>query len=245
MSKLPNPKEFRNHKANLIDAAGSSSTSSGNYDLAAMDKQFKVDLPRCDTLTKRKLSNELISFQFWKSTPNIEAKKYFGYSYKYKSLTVHLYNDAGEIQAIAIRNADGTKWKTYGSKRFTPYKIRKDIIFLASGMAEIVILDIMSLSFIGLQSDSMIKSLPKELKELVAGKFIVILSDNDDSFRKIIPKIERFFSRSQTIVIDFEKMLDKELPKGYDFRDFVNEIGDARKVLELLEGEILGGGCDV
>lgn len=244
MSELPNPKEF-NHTLNLVDIVGGSRTSSNSYDLVKMDKQFKAALLECDTLTKRALSNELISFQFWRSTPNIAAKKYFGYSKKHNSLTVHLYNDAGEIQAIAIRNADGTKWKTFGSKKFTPYKIRKDIIFLTSGMAEIVISDIMSLSFIGLQSDSMVKHLPKELKELAAGKFIVVLSDNDDTFRGIIPQIERFFTKSQTIIIDFGKMLERELPKGYDFRDFVNEVGDAKKVLELLEGEILKGGSYV
>ncbi len=245
MSDLPNPNDFVNHETRFINAVGSTGTSSANYDLVQMDKQFKKNLAQCKKSTKRRLSNELISYTFWKSTPNITAKKYFGYSDKYNSLTVHLYNDKKEIEAIAIRNANGIKWKTFGSKKFTPYKIRKDIIFLTSGMAEIVISDIMGLSFIGLQSDSMVKHLPSELKELAAGKFIVILSDNDDTFKKIIPQIETFFTHSQTIIIDFEKVLNRELPKGYDFRDFINEIRDAPKVLQMLEDEILKGGSDV
>ena len=182
MSKLPNPKEFQEHKATLIPIERSQMPSKG-YDLVPMDKSFKDALPSLNSQRKRELSNELISYEFWKSTPNIAAKKYFGYSRKYDSLTVHLYNDDGEVQAITIRNADGTKWKTYGSKKFTPSKIRDEVIFITSGMAEIVIADIMGLSFIGLQADGMVQSLPLELKELARDKFIIILCDNDKSLR--------------------------------------------------------------
>ena len=244
MSSLPNPNEFTNYKAKLSPVERSQTGSKG-YDLVQMDKNFKVALKEVEAHIKRGLSNELISYSFWKSAPNYEIGKYFGYSRKYNSLTVHLYNDAGEIETIAIRNADGTKWKTFGSKKFTPYTIKDDVIFVSSGMAEIVICDLLNLSFIGIQSDGMVQHLPQELKELARDKFIVILSDNDDSFKKIIPTIKEFFTQSQTIVIDFEKMMNQELPKGYDFRDFVNKIEDAQTVLAFIEREIMKGGSNV
>jgi len=243
-SSLPNPNEFKRHKAIFIPSERSQ-TGSKDYDLVQMDKNFKGALEHCNPLRKRELSNELISNSFWKTTPNISAKRYFGYSKKHDSLTVHLYNDYGEIETITIRDANGTKWKTFGSKKYVPYKIRKEIIFFTSGMAEIVISDIMGLSFIGLQSDGMVQHLPQQLKELARDKFIVILSDNDKTFRDIIPTIQKFFEYSQTIIIDFEKVLNRELPKGYDFRDFINEIGDAPTVLQMMEDEIMKGGSDV
>ncbi len=244
MSNLPNPNEFTDYKSTLLPVERSQTGSKG-YDLVQMDKNFKGALKACESLVKRELSNELISYPFWKSAPNYEIGKYFGYSKTYNSLTVHLYNDTGEIETIAIRNADGTKWKTFGSKKFIPYTIKDEVIFVSSGMAEIIICDLLDFSFIGIQSDGMVQHLPQELKELARDKFIVILSDNDDSFKKIIPQIKNFFTQSQTIVIDFEKMLNQELPKGYDFRDFVNKIEDAPTVLAFIEREIIQGGSNV
>jgi len=242
---LPNPNEFMNYKATFLPTERTETGSKG-YDLVQMDKSFKYALTTLEGQLKHQAGNALISWSFWNSSPDKTASyKYFGYSNKYKSATVHLYNDAGEIQTIAIRDANGTKWKTYGSKKFTPYKIKDEVIFISSGMAEIIICDLLGLSYIGLQADGMVQHLPQELKLLARDKFIIILSDNDASFKKTIPTIKHFFEYSQTIVIDFEKVLNRKLPKGYDFRDFVNEIGDAPKVLQMLEDEILKGGSDV
>ena len=239
MSKLPNPNEFTNYKANFIPIEHSQTGSKG-YDLVQMDKNFKEALTRLEEAPKHKLGNQLMCWSFWNSCPNKDASfKYFGYSKKYNSATVHLYNNDGEIQTITIRNANGTKWKTFGSKKFTPYKIRDEVLFLSSGMAEIIISDLLGLSFIGIQADGMVQHIPKELKELARDKFIIILSDNDSSFKEKIPTIQKFFEYSQTIIIDFEKVLNRELPKGYDFRDFVNEVQDAPTVLQMLEDEII------
>jgi hypothetical protein len=209
-------------------------------------KNFKEALNRLEEAPKHKLGNQLICWSFWNSCPNKNASfKYFGYSKKYNSATVHLYNDDGEIQTITIRDANGTKWKTFGSKKFTPYKIRDEVLFLSSGMAEIIISDLLGLSFIGIQADGMVQHIPKELKELARDKFIIILSDNDSSFKEKIPTIQKFFEYSQIIIIDFEKVLNRVLPKGYDFRDFVNEVQDAPTALQMLEDEIIKGGSDV
>jgi len=245
MSNLPNPSEFNNHITKFTPIERTETGSKG-YDLVQMDKSFKYALTTLEEQRKHELGNSLIGWSFWNSCPHKDASfKYFGYSRKYDSATVHLYNDDGEIQTIAIRNADGTKWKTFGSKKFTPYNIRDEVIFISSGMAEIIICDLLGLSYIGLQADGMVQHIPKELKLLARDKFIIILSDNDATFKKIIPTIKGFFEYSQTIVIDFSKILEMELSKGYDFRDFVNEIGDAPTVLQMLEEEIMIGGSDV
>lgn len=245
MSNLPNPNEFKNHRTTFTPTERTQTGSKG-YDLVQMDKSFKYALTALEEHRKHKLGNALISWSFWNSCPDKTTSfEYFGYSRKYDSATVHLYNDAGEIQTIAIRDADGTKWKTFGSKKFIPYSIKDEVIFISSGMAEIIILDLLGLSYIGLQSDGMVQHLPPELKLLARDKFIVVLSDNDETFKKIIPTIKDFFEYSQTIIIDFEKVVNQKCPKGYDFRDFVNETGDAPKVLQMLEDEILKGGSDV
>ncbi len=242
MSELPSPKEFKNYTA-VFTAPKSSGGDTPSYDLKQMDKTFKEALKKWDAANIHKLGNELISWRFWNSCQNKESSfKYFGYSKRDDSVTVHLYDEAGEIQTVAIRNANGTKWKTYGSKKFTPYNIRDEVVFVTSGMAEIIICELLGISYIGLQSDSMVHHIPQHLKEALRGRYVVLLADNDSSFKKIIPQIKSFFEYSQTIVIDFEKLLKKKLPKGYDFRDFINQIGDAKKVLSILEFEIMQRG---
>jgi len=90
-----------------------------------------------------------------------------------------------------------------------------------------------------LQADGMTRHLPIELKDLCKEKTIIALQDNDDSFKKIVPTIREFFDQSEVLIIDFEKVLDRELKHGYDFRDFVNEIKDAPKVMQLIEEAII------
>jgi len=244
MNSLPNPNEFIKHTT-ILSAPKGSKSSSGSYDIQKIDKAFKQARKQCDKKHLDKLGNELICFEFYKTCPNKKAGcKYFQYSKRDDSLTIHLYDNKKELQTIAVRNSNGTKWKTYGSKKFTPYKIEDDVIFLFSGMSEIIIAELLGMSFIGIQSDSMVRHIPQELKELTRDKFIVILSDNDESFKKIIPTIKQFFEHSKVIVIDFEKVLNQELPKGFDFRDFVNQIADANKVLSMLEEEITKGGSN-
>ncbi len=198
------------------------------------------DRKRVDPAVLIKKGNELINYHFHKSClyPTA-AKDLFGYSSHDDSVTIHLADKEGKIQTIVIRRSGDVKWKTYGSKKFTPFRIDDDYIFLYSGMAEIAIMKMLGLSFIGLQSDSMVKHLPFELKELTIDKTIIVLQDNDDSFRKIIPDIESFFNRSDVLIIDFERLLERELSHGYDFRDLCNEIKSAHGVMIMVEEEII------
>lgn len=238
MSSLPDPKDFSEHKT--VYAATRPKESEKSYDIKKIHKNFMENRKIVDPAVLIKKGNELIDYHFYKSTPHpAAAKDLFGYSDRDDSPTIHLTDKEGNIQTVAVRESRGVKWRTYGSKKFIPYEIDDDFIFLFSGMAEIVIMKMLGLSYIGIQADGMVKHLPEELKELTEGKTIIVLQDNDKSFRDIIPEIKSFFRKSEVMVMDFERILDRELKHGYDFRDFCNEIKDAKKVMERLEIEII------
>jgi len=265
MPKLPNPKNCANHDVKLILESVEQNSKPTSYDLVKMNKGLQsakqatmknksgiiLDLASdlinpalyLDFSTQEKLVQDQEQ-QNLLTDPLFE--KILGYSYKYKSLTMTLADADGGIQTIVVRHAtdkDGNKvkWKTYGSKKYTPYKIcnGEDFVFLYSGMAELLLVKSLDFSYIGLQSDSMVKHLPQELKQLTKNKVLVILQDNDDSFKKIVPVIKEFFSSSLGVVtIDFEKLLGTKLAKGYDFRDFCNQIANAEEIKNKLIEEI-------
>ncbi|MBT5934545.1 hypothetical protein [Sulfurimonas sp.] len=270
MSKLPDPKECKKHVPVFIDEIIASTKSTTNYDLESMHKQYLLE--KDSMLNQKKediliLGFNLINDRLYQSftggkSPNGDItyqekhlineplfSDVIGYSFRYKSLTMTIRDACGVIKTIVIRHGtdrDGkkVKWKTYGSKKYTPYKILKDEDFVCifSGMAELLLMELFGFSYIGLQSDSMVRHLPEELKQLTQAKVLVILQDNDDSFRKIVPALEEFFTQSHKVItIDFEKVLEKDLPKGYDFRDFCNQIGNTEKIKNILKKGIQNG----
>ncbi len=181
-----------------------------------------------------------MDYHFYLSTPYpAAAKDLFGWSPKDQSETIHLVDNEGKVKTIAIRRSGDIKWKTFGSKKYCPYDIKDDYVFLFSGMAELVIIKMLGLSYVMIQADGMVKHLPYELKSIAANKVIIILQDNDESFKNIVPEIVNFFDSSEVITIDFEEVLGRNLKKGYDFRDFCNEIKDAKKVMNLIENQII------
>lgn len=170
--------------------------------------------------------------------------KYIGYSNKHHSLTISLIDTDDNVKAIAIRKSkdkDGNliKWKTYGSKTFIPYKINDEFIFLAVGMAEFLLLEMMKVSYILLQSDSVYRHISQEIISKTNDKYLVILKENDESFSKLITELQSIFISSNIIVVDFEKLLNRQLPHGFDYRDYCNEIGDISIVEQRLEQEII------
>jgi len=243
MSSLPDPKEFTGHKATYI--ASRPKESNKSYDLQNIHNIFIEARGKIPVEVLVEQGNKLIDYNFYKTTPYpAAAKDLFGYSDKDQSFSIHLKDKDGSVKAIAVRSSldkDGqpVKWKTYGSKKFIPYEIEDDFVFLFSGMGELVIMKMLGLSYVMLQADGMVRHIPLELEELCKEKTIIVLQDNDSSFRKIVPEIQRHFKRSEVLVIDFERVLDRELKHGYDFRDFCNEIKDAKQVMERLEIEIV------
>lgn len=267
MNNLPVPIECKQHTPQFLNEITLNAKHVNSYDLEAMHADFMVQKNEMMKQDKEEIlimGFNLIEDRLYQSVygrksgdGDIVFQKHhlladplfddlLGYSFRYQSLTMTIKDLSGAIQAIVIRHAqdkEGSqiKWKTYGSKRYIPYKIHadEDFVFLYSGMAELLLLELFEFSYIGLQSDSMVRHLTDELKVLSKDKVIVVLQDNDESFKSIVSEIEKSFSSSyKVITIDFEKVLWKELEKGYDFRDFCNEVGDVAIVKEKLREEI-------
>ena len=256
MNNLPDPTQFKTHSATLT-ANPRPQPTKPHYDIEAMHKEFIGDMADLSEWFATEIPSAadpevnpttLIYELIHKSIITLQGvrawKPYLGYSKKYQSLTISLLDKDLKVKGIAIRSAtdrDGkaVKWKTYGSKRFVPYKIEDDFIFLFSGTAEVLLMDNFGLSYIQLQADGMARQLPEELKSLCSDKVIVVLQDNDDSFKNIVPEIKSFFTRSEVLVIDFEAVLKRPLNKGYDFRDLCNEVKDPKELMQLIENEII------
>lgn len=238
MSNLPDTKDFIGYKSSYTSSIPQQ--SGRKYDLEEIHLRFKRGRDQVGDKVLIQKGNELINYDFYISTPlPVGAKDLFGYSIKDDSLTIHLIDEEDNVQTVVVRESRGVKWRTFGSKKFMPFEIKDDFIFLFSGMGEIVIMKMLGLSYIMVQADGMVKHLPKEIKDQAANRTVIVLQDNDESFRNIVPKIQEFFSQSEVLIMDFERILDRELDHGYDFRDFCNEIKDAPKVMNLIEEEII------
>ncbi len=258
MSTLPDINEFTQHKLKFASTNILSSEKNG--------KGLKIDLDKFHTtLINRKhiqqemalmnslvtnptqLLYEMFSQKFLRSFSKPLSpifRKYLGYSKKYQSLSISVFDKYKKVQAIAIQKATTqdnliVKWKSYGSKTFISCKIKDDFIFVAVGMKELVLLEMMDVSYIHLQSDSMVRHISKEIISQTIGKNLVILEENDESFKKVSKELQNIFKTANIFAIDYEIMLGKELQKGYDFVDFCNELEDIGIVEKQLENEIL------
>lgn len=161
-----------------------------------------------------------------------------GYCHKYRSLSIILYEES-EIKTIAVRrnnsenNEEWTKWKKYGSINYIPKKIieNDNRIFIAFGMMEVILFEILNLSYIVFQSDSIANSLSHhnqaiDLKLDVIGKEVVIFCDNDESCKKASLKVKNFFTGTKsTKIVDFQEMVSQKLDKGYDLIDYIRDNG--------------------
>jgi len=143
-------------------------------------------------------------------------RSFLGYSDFYNSLTIEL-----DGIATAVRNANGQKWKSFGSKQYIKTKIKTDdeYIFLASGMAEIIALEEFGYSYILLQMDGVRLD---EVEE--PNKIVVVLQENDESSRKLTQRCIEHFDRVK--VVDIAQCFKKNAPKNYDLRDFINDQND-------------------
>ena len=181
-----------------------------------------------------------------------------GYSNDYRSLSVILTDANNEVKTIAIRRNNNPKkvefwdkWKKYGSINYIPSKVIENdmIVYVAFGMMEVVLMELLGVSYIVFQSDSVAKKFDKneqflKIRNSVNGKRLVLLLDNDEACRETVKPLSRFLSSaSEMVVIEFEKVLKRELKKGYDFVDFINEVScdsDIAKenIIDILKDKI-------
>ncbi len=237
-----------------------------NFDLNEYHHNFKAAKERLDAVACKRpilpvdfinpstLLYELIDLNLWRLRGSEVIGKHIGYNSKYKSLTVSLF-DGDEVNTICIRKATDragnvVKWKTLGSKRFIPYRIFDEddpTIFIGYGIGEFLLFELLQINYMVIQSDSIAHSLQAnpyvpQLRE----RYIFCLLDNDTSCRATLEPIKAHFKECKVYGIEFENILDRQLPKGYDFRDFCNEIAKEagtpqttkERIIEALANEI-------
>ena len=256
MKGLPDIENFKSHRLEFSKTfSPMKQNSTLNMDLDAfhtklfdaMQEQQGLAMYSDEVINPTTLLYELFNKAFYFSFDYLLFpiyKKYMGFSIKHQSLTVSLFDEDGHVKAIAIRKSkdkDGTfiKWKTYGSKTYIPHKINDEFIFLAVGMAEFILFEMMKVSYILLQSDSIYRHISKEIIYKASGKYLIVLKENDESFSKLIGELRNIFISSELIIIDFETILNRKLPKGFDYRDYCNQMGDISIVEQQLEQEII------
>jgi len=218
-----------------------------SYDITKIYERFKSQKESLGVKILDQFHNDLIPKSILAQIEHSSLKKMIGYDTRNESFTISLLK-GDEVKAVTIqRTKDGTKWKTYGKKSYIPYRITlKPYVFVVFGMKEILIMESWKEPYIGFQSDSVAKGIANspqgaEIKEAVADRTLILLLDNDTSCFETIEPISAYFSNSAVIVIDFQKLLfDQELPKGYDFYDFVMWC-ESLKVAELMLNDFITG----
>lgn len=256
MSDLPNPKEFKSFKADLSKRVEFDEVEP-NYDLEKIYNSLQSN-----SIPRGYISN-LFDVNILKHNPNTQQilKEYLTYSKIDDSLVITL-QDKEEIKTIAIsrsKDKEGNliKWKTLGSKKHIKYKIKDDFVFIVYGMAEIVLCELLDISYIAFQSDSIVLNLQnhkqwkEDIKPKLKDKVIILLLDNDDSCRKTIkPLKEELSHENKLIPIEMEDLevmekaflfggrLKQTIPNGYDFKDYCNEIKNPQKIEEILKETI-------
>jgi len=237
-----------------------------DFDLGEYHRNFKAAKERLDEVARSRpilpadfinpttLLYELIDLKLWRLRGGEVIGRHIGYSTKHKSLTVSLF-DGDEVKTICIRKATARagrpiKWKTLGSKRFIPHRIfdpDDPTIFVGYGIGEFLLFELLQINYLVLQSDSIAHSLAANpYAPELADRYIFCLFDNDESSRATLEPLRGHFAKCEVYGMEFEHILDRELPKGYDFRDFCNGVAaqaggplEAKeRIIELLAAEI-------
>lgn len=255
MNNLPNIDDFKSFKMAFNDSVNYLTVKTVEINLEAFYLKLKTsreelknkNLTQID-LEPNVLEYKLFELDFLRSINKRLSgvfNKYLGYSKKYDSLSISIFDEFDKVQTIAIRTAKDkegnlVKWKSYGLKSYVPYKLiyEDNFVFFAVGMSEYLLFELLRVNYILLQSDSMYRYISPELINKVKEKQIIIFKENDESFEKLIVKLNEIFVESNMFIIDFEKVLNMRLAKGYDFRDFCNEIKNIGTVEQLIELEI-------
>ena len=172
----------------------------------------------------------------------------------HSSLVIFLYDENKELKTASIRryrtkSGEIVKWyKIRGSKaNFIPYRLNdnRHYCFVAFGMSEALIFNILGLEYFILQSDSQAYNLPynpyfKAIKKKLEGRDILILPDYDKSGFKAATALKTHLKEfSNPKIIEFYKLVDNP-SKGYDFRDYVKEIQDKDLIIDNLVDLIQG-----
>ena len=173
-----------------------------------------------------------------------------GYSYDYNSLSIIL-KDEDSVVTVAIRRNNTpskqfegwSKWKTYGSKNYIANSFIpcSNTVYIAFGMMEIVLLELLDVSYIVFQSDFMAQDFEKNaqfmtLRNECTNLDIVLLIDNDESCSSTVPILKRLFRNAHSVrAIDFEVILGETLEKGFDYVDYCNAIVSSKSDVTIAD----------
>ena len=186
------------------------------------------------------LFNQMISADAQANISMRKISKFISYDSDADTLAIALYDDE-RVANIKRRRVGDVKWmgQKGGDGRFCPHRLTgKKFVFVASGIAEFLILHASEYDYIVTQSDGQDVNhlLPKDaiavviedldLKEIAKykGNISHVCRWDNTLFlpfkQKVTDKI-----REPKLSIDFSVMLrDDTLPSGFDLRDFVNML---------------------
>ena len=183
--------------------------------------------------------SELLPKEWWDIDNLPEC---LGFDMKQMTLTVSVFNEDRSIAANTFRRVDDIKWLTHGTKRPPAMRLTgKGRVYFASGMGEALMLEILGVDYIVIQSDSVVKHLPEvEIAELV------ILPDNDESFRKIIPFVVGRLRPARAFVVEWEYTDPREAAIALVTRSrFIEEVEEHLVELEVPEPASEKGDSDI
>ena len=204
--------------------------------------------------TNRKRAFELLYDLIPENARNITHRKNndnIGYDDVNDTLVIAIIDEKSRVRNLKKRQIGNIKWLGMkgGDGRYAPHRLTgKKFVYIASGLAEFMILNASELDYIVMQSDG------ADINQLIPhNATAVILEDNDK--RDIVNQEDRKyqcyknpnqynpFKKKVTdkiygdkIAISFEKILNRELKAGYDLRDFVKD--EPEYWLELIEVEV-------
>lgn len=179
---------------------------------------------------------------------NIQLKNlsFLGFNKKHQSLTVILRDETGKTEAVAtrrIRNAkgeivEGKKWiRAEGSNNgFIPHRINRsdDVVFIAEGIAEVGIFEMLKASYICFQNAGELKNFEfNPLKEKILleikDKSLICFVDNDEVGQEGFNSFYQSINHTRIYQVRF-----KDRVKGYDLRDFIIELSKTKPRGEIL-----------
>lgn len=199
MSKLPDPKGFNNHVVVLHKSITFDSDVTDEEKKEILQKTYKA-------INKNRVYKfifNILNKRFLDSIDDATKQKvyqeYLRYDYINNSPCVLLCDNNNDIKSIAVhRTKDGKKWlKRKGSDgKYVHHNIFDFVVYVAYGMGELLILELLQLPYIAFQSDGVAHSLDtnkqfnEEVKPLLKDKLVVMLLDNDNTCLNTVAPIQ-------------------------------------------------------
>jgi len=257
IKNLPAVENFKNYKMSYKVPVYTEET---NYKIDDIKAFYQIIDKYIDTfvnggLIEKLFTNDLLprseEYRFEMYNLLFKGKVKILYSKKQDSLVIELRNEKDELKTLSFRefktkeSNETIKWKTYGSKRFIPYKLKDNnkFCFVAFGMSEIILFELLEFDYFILQSDSIVHNLAnndyfKPVKEKLKDRVTYIFPDNDESGLKAGYKLNKYLKEEglKSKVLELGKMTNKQLKKGYDLRDLINEYSKNEVIKMIIKG---------